>query len=187
LKTYKIATVQKNCHVYFSPDKNYYSVPNSFIGKKVKMILCENSVEIYHNQNRIAVHVRSRKPHVYLTIKEHMPVNHTYNNGWNPEYFMTWAGAIGPSTKQCIEKILNQKQYPEQNYKSCVGVLNLAPKTSKERLENACKRALLYDAVGYNPIKNILEKGLDKQQEEPNLFAIKSIAHENIRGAEYYN
>jgi hypothetical protein len=49
------------------------------------------------------------------------------------------------------------------------------------------KIPLLYDAVGYNPIKNILEKGLDKQQEEPNLFAKTPIAHENIRGAEYYN
>ncbi len=187
LKIYKTATVQKNCHVYFAPDKNYYSVPNAYVGKKVKLILCQNSVEIYHNQNRIALHLRSRKPYAYQTIKEHMPASHTYNSGWNPEYFMTWASNIGTSTMQCIEKILNQKQYPEQNYKSCVGVLSLAPKTSKERLENACKRALLYDAVGYNPIKNILEKGLEKQQEEPNLLAKTSIAHENIRGAEYYN
>jgi hypothetical protein len=64
--------------------------------------------------------------------------------------------------------------------------LNLASKTSKERLNNACKRALLYEAVGYNPIKNILEKGLDKQLEEPNLFSTVTIKHDNIRGSEYY-
>ena len=39
LRDYKIATVQKNCHVYYSPDKNYYSIPNAYIGKKVKLIL----------------------------------------------------------------------------------------------------------------------------------------------------
>lgn len=187
LKTYKTATVQKNCHVYFAQDKNYYSVPNACIGKKVKMILCQNTVEIYHNHNRIALHIRSRKPHAYQTQKEHMPASHTYNNGWNPEYFMTWASNIGTSTTACIEKILNQKQYPEQNYKSCVGVLSLASKTTKERLENACKRALLYDAIGYNPIKNILEKGLDKQVQETDLFAKTPIAHDNIRGAQYYS
>jgi transposase len=187
LKQYKIATVQKNCHVYFAPDKNYYSVPNAYIGKKVKMILCQNMVEIYHNQNRIALHVRSRKAYAYQTTKEHMPVSQTYNNGWNPEYFMSWAAKIGTFTMESVEKILNQKQYPEQNYKSCVGVLILASKTSKERLENACKRALLYEAVGYNQIKNILEKGLDKQQEEPSLFVATAITHKNIRGAEYYN
>jgi transposase len=187
LRTYKIATVQKNCHVYFAPDKNYYSVPHAFIGKKVKMILCENTVEIYHNQSRIAVHIRSRKAYSYQSIKEHMPVSHTYNNGWNTEYFMAWANKIGTATAQCVEKILNQKQYPEQNYKSCAGVLNLACKTSKERLENACKRALFYNAIGYNAIKNILEKGLDKQHEVPILLPLMHIDHENIRGAEYYN
>jgi hypothetical protein len=186
LREYKTATVQKNCHVFYANDKNYYSVPHAYIGKKVKMILTQNVVEIYHNQSRIALHGRSQKAYAYLTIKEHMPVSHTYNNNWNPEYFISWAAKIGPSAKECIEKILEQKQYPEQNYKSCVGVLNLASKTSKERLNNACKRALLYEAIGYNPIKNILEKGLDKQLEEPNLFSTVTITHENIRGSEYY-
>jgi hypothetical protein len=67
-----------------------------------------------------------------------------------------------------------------------VGILTLASKTSKERLNNACKRALLYEAVGYNQIKYILEKGLDKQLEEPDLFPTVIITHDNIRGSEYY-
>jgi hypothetical protein len=61
LRDYKIATVQKNCHVCYSPDKNYYSIPNAYIGKKVKLILTQSVVEIYHNQARIALHPRSRK------------------------------------------------------------------------------------------------------------------------------
>lgn len=81
---------------------------------------------------------------------------------------------------------IGAKTIPEQNYKSCVGVLNLASKTSKERLNNACKRALLYEAVGYNQIKNILDKGLDNQLEEPDLFSTVTITHDNIRGSEYY-
>ena len=186
LREYKMATVQKNCHVFYAVDKNYYSVPHAYIGKKVKLILTQNVVEIYHNQSRIALHIRSRKAYAYLTIKEHMPVSHTYTNNWTPEYFISWAAKIGTSVKQCIEKILEQKQYPEQNYKSCVGVLNLASKTSKERLNNACKRALLYEAVGYNQIKNILDKGLDNQLEEPDLFSTVTITHDNIRGSEYY-
>jgi hypothetical protein len=58
--------------------------------------------------------------------------------------------------------------------------------SSKERLNNACKRALLYEAVGYNPIKNILEKGLDIQLEEPDLFSTVTITLDNIRESEYY-
>lgn len=186
LKEYKIATVQKNCHVFYAPDKNYYSAPHAFIGKKVKLILNQNTVEIYHNQSRIALHVRSRKPYAYLTVKEHMPVSHTYNTDWSPDYFVSWAARIGSSAKECIEKMLQRKNYPEQNYKSCMGILNLASKTGKERLNNACKRALLYEAVGYNQIKNILERGLDKQLEAAVPVETVVILHENIRGPEYF-
>lgn len=186
LRDYKVATVQKNCHVLYSCDKNYYSVPNSYIGKKVKLVLTQSVVEIYHNQSRIALHPRSRKAYHYVTVKEHMPVSHTYNTEWSPEYFITWAEKVGPWVKDCIKNILDKKQYPEQSYKSCVGILNLATKIGKERLNMACKRALNYDAVGYNQIKNILERGLDKEEEQPDLFNVSLSNHENIRGSEYY-
>lgn len=185
LRDYKIATVQKNCHAYYCPDKNYYSVPSAYIGKKVKLILTQSVVEIYHNQSRIALHGRSRKHYGYTTVKEHMPPSHTYNSDWSPEYFMGWASKIGPSVRKSIEKILQGKQYPEQGYKSCAGILNLASRIEKHRLENACKRALDYEAVGYNQIKNILERGLDKEEEMPDLFHTP-VLHENIRGADYY-
>ena len=187
LRDYKTATVQKNCHVYYSPDKNYYSVPHTLIGKKIKLILTHSVVEIYHQQTRVAFHSRSRKAFDYVTLKEHLPVNHTYNLDWSSEYFINWATKIGVNTKESIEKILLQKQYPEQNYKSCMGILSMAKKVGNQRLDNACKRALLFDAVGYNPIKNILEKGLDKLEEQVKLFYTIPIQHDHIRGSEYYN
>jgi len=186
LREYKTATVQKNCHVFYAPDKNYYSAPHAFIGKKVKLILSQNTVEIYHNQSRIALHIRSQKPYAYLTVKEHMPVSHTYNTDWSPDYFVSWAARIGSSTKECIERMLQRKNYPEQNYKSCIGILNLSTKIGKERLNNACKRALIYEAVGYNQIKNILDRGLDKQAEATLAAEIIVITHENLRGPEYF-
>jgi transposase len=186
LRAYKMATVQKNCHVYYAADKNYYSAPHGFIGKKVKMILTENIVEIYHAQKRIALHLRSRRPYAYTSVKDHMPLNHTYKTDWTPEYFMNWSQGIGPSVKDCIEKILQSKQYPEQNYKSCVGILTMASKIGKDRLNNACTRALAYDAVGYNQIKNILDRGLDKQLTIPEAPGGLTIEHENIRGSQYY-
>jgi uncharacterized protein YqjF (DUF2071 family) len=69
LRDYKITTVQRNCHVYYSADKNYYSITSAYIGKKVKMILTQSIVEIYHNQARIALHPRSRKAYHYVTVK----------------------------------------------------------------------------------------------------------------------
>lgn len=187
LKEYKIATAQKNCHVYYSTDKNYYSVPHTYIGKKVKMILSQNVVEIYYAQTRIALHARSRKPYIYVTVKEHMPTNHTYNKDWSPEYFINWAEGIGASVKELIEALLQRKNYPEQNYKSCVGILTFASKVGKYRLNNACKRALIFGAINYNQVKNILEKGLDKQEDDSTLLSMTKVIHENIRGPKYYN
>ncbi|MEI6297496.1 MAG: IS21 family transposase, partial [bacterium] len=186
LREYKIATVQKNFHVYYFTDKNYYSVPYVYVGKKVKLILTQNVVEIYHEQKRIALHARTQIPHKYVTVKEHMPVNHTYSSDWSPEYFVHWAERIGSSVKECIEQILKKKQYPEQSYRSCVGILSLSSKVGKERLNNACNRALNYNAIGFNHIKNILEKGLDNQADQLKLFTPPAVDHENIRGAKYY-
>jgi hypothetical protein len=81
---------------------------------------------------------------------------------------------------------LDKKQYPEQSYKSCMGILSMAAKTGKERLNNVCKRALSYDAVSYNSIRNILERGLDKEEEQLDLFNVSISNHDNIRGSKYY-
>ena len=186
LREYKTATVQKNCHVYYSTDKNYYSAPHAFIGKKVKLVLSQTIVEIYHEQKRIAMHARAGRPYAYTTVKEHMPVSHTYKTDWSPEYFVNWGARIGASVKECIESILGRKQYPEQNYKSSVGILGLAAKVGTDRLNNACARALRYEAVSYNQIKNILEKCLDKEVPENNISIPPMVKHENIRGATYY-
>ncbi|MFW0739863.1 hypothetical protein [Flavobacterium sp. T12S277] len=64
--------------------------------------------------------------------------------------------------------------------------MNLAAKTGKDRLNSACKPALSYDAIGYNSIKNILEKGLDKEETQPDLFNVSVSNHDNIRGSKYY-
>ena len=187
LNEYRVATVQKNCHVYNPLDKNYYSVPYNYIGKKVKLILTQSIVEIYYERNRLATHTRSHKPYAYITQKEHLPVNHRYKSEWTPEYFLSWAESIGEPVRACIENILQKKQHPEQGYKSCLGILTFAKKVGKERLIAACLRAFSYQAISYTHIKNILDKGLDKQLDLPNLFSLPIIEHENIRGTSYYN
>ena len=60
----------------------------------------------------------------------------------------------------------------------------LQKKYTGARLEAACARALNGTRVNYTLIKNILEKGFDRQQE---LFPEQIIPpHENIRGSEQY-
>ena len=114
-----------------------------------------------------------------------MPSSHRFVSEWSPEFFISWASGIGEATKYFIEKILESKAHPEQGYKSCLGVLSFAKKIGKERLNNACSRALCYQDYKYSTVKKILDKGLDK---EPVQLEIPCTipAHENIRGEKYY-
>ena len=75
--------------------------------------------------------------------------------------------------------------------RSCAGTLALVQKVGKERLENACERALAYDFVSLKLIRNILDRELDKVpiksdiSEDPSQTRIIPL-HANIRGAGNY-
>jgi transposase len=187
-KRRSIVTVMKNGHVCLSEDKHYYSVPFKSIGRKVKIIYSQSTVEIYYHFERIAIHKRLRSPYNYTTVEEHLATKHRFVSDWSPEKFIAWAASIHPDVKLFIEGVLDKKQHPEQAYKSCIGILSFVKKTGKERLINACKRALDYGHFNYKIIQTILEKGLDQytESEEENHQMIMPL-HENIRGEEYYD
>ena len=186
-KRHAMMTVLKNGHVCLGEDKHYYSVPFTYMSKKVKIIYSRTSVEIYYCFERIALHQRIKSPFNYTTVEEHMASTHRFVSEWSAEKFTSWAEAIHPDVKLFIERILEKKQHPEQAYKSCVGVLSFAKKVGKERLINACKRALDYGYYNYKIIQTILEKGLDTESEIPDESSqIEMPLHDNIRGENYY-
>lgn len=185
LKQYKKAKVMKNCHIQL--DKRYYSVPFRYIGKNVKIIYTPSHVQVFYKGERIAVHSRIWKAYAYSTVKEHLPSSHQFVSEWSPEKFITWAGRINPVVKQYIENILEQKLYPEQAYRSCVGILSYEKKVGKERLINAIERATFYQVYNYKAVKKILEGKLDMLDHKNSPEKQETLPfHENIRGAENY-
>lgn len=186
VKQQSFATVMMNGHVLLGKDSHYYSVPYQYIRKKVKLLFTSATVEVYHKYNRIALHTRNPRPYYYTTIKEHMASTHQFITEWTPQRFIDWAASIDPSVEELICRILEKKQHPEQSYKSCMGVLSFAKKAGKERLANACKRAIDHGIYNYRIIQKILENGLDTiVDEEPNNNELPE--HKNIRGNNYYN
>lgn len=185
IKSYAKGTVHKNSHIYLGKDKHYYSVPYKHIGKQVKIIYSDSFIEVYHKYERLAAHTRQRQKYGYTTVAEHMPSHHRFVSEWSSEKFIAWAERIGENCKRYIMGILEKKQHPEQSYKSCLGILHLTKKVGDQRLENACKRALDYDAYSYSMIERILKNGWDSIEEEP--YENTDIPdHENIRGGNYY-
>ena len=181
-------TVQRNYHIQLREDYLYYSVPYQHVGKKVKVLYDRRVVEIYHDNTRIAVHIRKPNAKAYTTIAEHMPPHHQKMQqikGWNKEDLLFQSSAIGQAALQAATLILDNSIYIEQNYKACHGMLMLKNRYGQQRLEAACKRAVQATRVNYTMIKNILEKGLDKES-LPTSHPIIILQHENIRGKEHY-
>ena len=181
-------TVQRNYHVQLREDFLYYSVPYLYVGKKVKILYDNRVVEVYYDNSRIALHIRKPHSKAYTTLAEHMPPNHQRMQqikGWNKEDLLAQAARIGAYTAQAAGLMLENSIYIEQNYKACFGMLKLEKIYTVQRLEAACKRALQGTRVNYTMIKNILEKGLDKQLP---LFdnEINIPSHDNIRGKDNY-
>jgi transposase len=183
-KRVQLVTVSVNGHVCLKEDKHYYSVPYLFIGKKVKILYSPTLTEIYYNYALIAVHERNRKAYGYTTDPDHLASTHKYMAEWNPDRFTKWAQSIDESVKVFIISLMESKSHPEQSYKACQGILGYERKVGRERLVNACKRAIEYGNYSYAAIKYILEKQHDKLE---NAGLIKEIPlHENIRGENYY-
>ena len=189
LKDYRRAKVQKMGYVYFSPDKNYYSVPYRYIGKHTQIHYTKSTVEVYFNNQRIATHQRSSVKSTYITIKDHLSSTHQAYVNWNPDYFKSLASKHGEAVLTFVKGLLNHSDYPEVNYKRAMGVIQLAKSYGSKRLNDACERALYGRSFSYHMVKNILNNNLDSQQldieglDNPQSHIPD---HENIRGASSY-
>lgn len=185
IKYQSFATVMQNSHVQLSKDKHCYSVPFHYIRKKVKILFTQTTVEIYFKYNRIATHKRNPKPYLYTTETEHLASTHQFITDWTAPRFINWANGIDSSVGEFIVKVIESRNHPEQAFKTCMGILSFEKKVGKQRLINACKRALDFGTYSYKAILNILENNLDtiadEQIENENLPE-----HTNIRGKNYY-
>jgi transposase len=185
IKSYINVNVYKTSHIWFGVDGHYYSVPFKYINKNVQIIYTKTMVEIYHNLERIACHVRDRRQYGYSTFSEHMPSSHRFVAEWNPDKFLKWARDIGKPTEELISRILQKTAHPEQGYKSCIGILSYGKKVGNIRLNSACSRATYYKSFSYMTVKNIIDRGLDKIEIE-SAEQYKLPYHDNIRGGQYY-
>ncbi len=188
IRHFQRCTVHFNYHIYLSEDRHYYSVPYQHRGTRVEVRYTDRSVEIYRNNSRIAVHRRDFRKFQYTTVRDHMPPGHRFMNDWSADKFIVWARNTGAYAAEAIEHILGRKEHPEQGYKVCLGILNLSKEYGKERLNNACRRAIALDAVYYRTISNMLRNGLENMDADTGKERqLELYHHENIRGPEYYH
>ncbi len=183
LAEWKEATVQYNYHVYF--DGMYYSVPYNCIGQKVNLRTTDSTVEVYAGQERVATHRRIYgRLGQYSTVTEHMPEDHQKYLEWNGNRFRSWAKGIGSAAYTVVDSMLTSVKVEQQSYRSCMGLLKMADKYSKTKLEAACSKALEYTKTpSYKVIKNILATGTKDSENE---ITHTTNAYGITRGSDYY-
>ncbi len=180
-------TVKVNIDYHFEYDGHYYSVPYQNVGESIEARCTKTSIEAYLGGARIAVHPRSYKKARHSTIPNHMPKNHQKHVEWTPERILSWAKSLGTSVGLICKNIIAAKVFPEQAYRSCLGIIRLGDKYGTDNLEKACSYGLTLGSSSYTSIKSILETKSYLRQNEETTPKTPILEHDNIRGGNYYH
>jgi transposase len=141
---------------------SYYSVPYEYIGQTAQVMATSSIVRIFFDNQQVTHHAKSSVKGQYQKSPEHAPPFKDAVLNSSREGLLSNADEIGPHVRKICEKILSNPHVDKLRPVRCL--LTLALKYEKERLDKACARALHYNNIGYNCVKEILEKGLDMEE-----------------------
>jgi hypothetical protein len=84
-----------------------------------------------------------------------------------------------------VTRLLEENKHPEHGYRACLGLLSLAKRHGKQRLEADCTLALQIGACQYRHVRDILANNRDLQAPGQTNDWI-SPDHAHVRGTTYY-
>jgi hypothetical protein len=88
---------------------------------------------------------------------------------------------IGPATFGVVQAQAGGRKHPEETLRGAMGILRLAHDFSPARLEAACERALVLKACSYRAVRTLIQNPT-----APSSAPALDLAHENVRGAQYF-
>ena len=156
---WKNAKVYQDIHIVCN--KAYYSVPYRLCGHRVWIRISESQVTIFYENELVAVH-KTTIPGGRQTKNEHYPPDVFRYMEYTSDYCIEQAEKIGLYTQKMIQHLLYSE--PIRNLRAAQNIIRLKNKFQIERLENACKRSLIFGNYTYMSVKNILVKELDRQE-----------------------
>ena len=146
-----------NCHVEFR--RCYYSAPHRLVRQTLWLRATETTVQIFYDNELVAIHSRLSRPGSKATVQEHQPPEAQAYIMHDPQWCLAQAEKVGLACRECIDALFAHKVL--DNLRAAQGTLQLKKKYGAKRLEAACRRALDHHDPRYNTVKRILEKGLD--------------------------
>ena len=163
-------------------EKLFYSVPHALIRAQVDVRLTSKIVEIFHKGRRVASHQRRYHGRRHGTHPDHMPSSHRRYADWSPERFKRWARSFGSETEGLIISILANRPHPEQDFRTCLGVLRLFRGLDPERIEAISVHAVDIGALTYKSIASIIEHKTERHQQPTEDGPV--IDHPDVRGSQ---
>ena len=183
--SWKKAKVNIDYHVCYKD--HYYSVPYNYLHQEIELRVTNRIVECFYKSRRIAAHPRSYQRYKHTTLKEHMPKAHQeQSQEWSVDRLIRWAKKIGPNTATFIKKMIDSRAFPEQAFRSCLGLLRLSKGFGPDRLEAACLKGLEIGSYRYQQIQILLKNRMESISTQPTKPSTANIHHQNIRGSNYY-
>ena len=158
----------------------YYSVPYHLVGESVCVRLSANTVEIYHNLEKVAVHPRLMKYKGEKSIlSEHIPEASKAYRNTTVQFVIQQSMFIDPVFKDFIEGLL--KESPCGNLRRAQGFIREARiakgKVSPEIFRKIIIKSLTelerYNQVRVENFKNYLQKNLSENIDLPSQEQIK--------------
>ena len=183
LAVYKTVRVHIDQHIEFEGHR--YSVPQSLVGQTLEARVTARTVELLHRGQRVASHLRCAHKGGFTTVAEHLSKAHRAHLEWTPQRLIHWGTSIGVATGSLVTRLLETRRHPEHGYRACLGLLSLAKRFGKPRLEAACVVALELGTTNSRHVRDILANGRDQVQPSTTPEWI-SPEHAHVRGPGYY-
>jgi transposase len=179
-----MAKCHRDHHIVF--EGNFYSLPTNYINYEVAVRGGFRTVEIYYDNKLIKTHLKLEGRGQWQTDHDDYPEAVLRFLKKTPEKCLAEAKIVGEATAEVVKIILLRPS--KQKLRKVQAIIRLQDKYSKERLENACLKSLMYENYCYATIRNMLAKNIEQLtvEESPMVHYSSDYSEAYVRPANQY-